>query len=82
MSYGSFFFFAASRESSIGFANASPTITILVAFLSCTCFHNLSESKPRLDVVITVPPNSNGRKAPNHIPVPCINGQPTKLFIN
>ena len=70
------------NESNIGFANASPTITTLVAFLDSTSLHKRSGSNPREGMVTTLPPDRCGKNAPNHIPVPCIRGHPTRLTGN
>ena len=81
-SYGFPLSSALSKASNIGFANASPTITIFVVLVSSTCVHIWSGSNPKLRDVTAVPPRRRGKKAPSHIPVPCISGHPIKLFMN
>ena len=47
---------ALSNASIMGFAKASPTMTILFAFLFSTSLSSPSGSNPRLGKVTTVPP--------------------------
>ena len=81
MSYKFLSFLALFNSSKIGFANASPTITMLVAFVDLTCLRSNFGSRPSLGKVIIQPPRTCVVNPPRNIPVPCIKGHAIKHLI-
>ena len=69
---------SASRCSSIGWANAWPTITMFVARWRSAAANSSATSKWRLTRVTTAPPRFIAMSAEN-CPVPCISGQATSI---
>ena len=75
MSYGLPRSAAASRAASMGFANASPTMTMSVTRRRSTTDHNRPGSSPSSGIRTIAPPMDMCTKQASHMPVPCISGQ-------